>query len=303
MRPEIEEYLQFLEGEKGFAPNTVAAYQNDLAQFCEYLDDISQRECAAQGIPPREISWHQVNKFRLLSYIVEELKAKKRYVPATVARKVSAVRSFFRYLMKQGLIQADPTEDLPSPEVQKKAPRTLTVDEADALLAQPSGSEAPEARRDRAMLELLYATGLRVSEMMALNTDDVNVEAGYVRCTGRGSRERVVPIHPRAVGALDQYLTYGRPNLMRGDDEPAMFLNYRGSRLTRQGFWLIIKAYAEAAGINRGITPHTLRHSFAAHTLGSGAKLPDVQKLLGHASISTTQMYTRGAPSVKYAPR
>jgi len=294
MRPEIEEYLQFLEGEKGFAPNTVAAYQNDLAQFCDYLDDISQRECAAQGIPPREISWHQVNKFRLLSYIVEELKAKKRYVPATVARKVSAVRSFFRYLMKQGLIQADPTEDLPSPEVQKKAPRTLTVDEADALLAQPSGSESPEARRDRAMLELLYATGLRVTELVSLDLDNISLEprSPSVRCLGKGAKERTIPIHEQAVRALVAYLNEGRGRLVKNKKERALFVNRRGERLTRQGFWLILKHYAREAGIPDPVTPHTLRHSFATHMLRGGAPLRSVQELLGHANISTTQVYT-----------
>jgi len=176
--------------------------------------------------------------------------------------------------------------------VGKSLPRPIAVQEVHNLLAQPAKLSTPEAKRDKAMLELLYATGMRVSELVSLNLGDINLEAGWVRCFGKGSKERIVPIHQQAAQSVEEYVARARPHLLR-DREEALFLNRRGERLTRQGFWQILKGYARAANLSSEVTPHTLRHSFATHMLSGGADLRSVQELLGHANISTTQVYTR----------
>lgn len=297
MQQEIENFLNFLVVEKGFSPHTVAAYRNDLTQFLDFLKNAEARSAASDvttkdslDSSSSEVDWSSVSKVRIISFIVS-LK-EKQYASTTVARKVAAVKSFFHFLVAEGLVKNDPTENLDSPKVGKSLPRTLTVEEVDELLEQPARSSTPEALRDKAMLELLYATGMRVSELTSLNLDDINLSAGYVRCIGKGSKERIVPVGFQATRAVEQYLEQGRPQLARSQTQQALFLNHRGERLTRQGFWLIIKAYAKHAGIRTDIAPHTLRHSFATHMLNSGADLRSVQELLGHANISTTQIYT-----------
>jgi integrase/recombinase XerD len=303
MQQDIQSFLEFLSVEKGFSQNTIEAYRNDLEQFHEFLLQVNAKQAAAEAVrvggnnlPPRddssvtEITWSGISRTRILSFIME-LKDKS-YAAATVARKVAAVKSFFHFLLAEGSIQADPTENLESPRVGKALPTTLSPQEIDELLEQPARFTTPEAMRDKCMLELLYATGLRVTELVSLNIDDVDLSAGYVRCLGKGSKERIVPVGHQALKAVGEYVNSARRTLTRSREQSALFLNHRGERLTRQGFWLIVKNYAREAGITANITPHTLRHSFATHLLNGGADLRAVQELLGHANISTTQIYT-----------
>jgi integrase/recombinase XerD len=211
-----------------------------------------------------------------------------------VARKVAAVKSFSHFLAHTGVVVDDPAADLDSPKVKKRLPQTLSPEDVDNLLAMPAkGGDSPKSLRDQALLEVLYATGMRVSELATLTVDDVDLEAGTIRCIGKGNKERVMPLYPQAADAIRNYLDHGRDQLLTdGSSEKALFLNPRGEQLTRQGLWLIIKYYAKQLGIADRVTPHTLRHSFATHMLNGGAGLREVQKLLGHANISTTQVYT-----------
>ena len=283
MGDEIQGFLNHLQVEKGFSENTIHAYRNDLNQLADFLGERA-------GVPGHKIDWPAVDRNLLISYILD-LKD-RNYAPATVARKVAAVKSFFEFMVNDGALRNDPTENLSSPKVGKSLPKPLSVAEIEALLSAPAKISSPEAKRDMAMIELLYACGMRVSELISLNTVDVNLDSGFVRCLGKGSKERIIPIHQRAVQSIKEYMVAARPLLLRDEEEEALFLNRRGERLTRQGFWLILKNHAEAAGIKREVTPHTLRHSFATHILSGGADLRAVQELLGHASISSTQIYT-----------
>jgi len=237
--------------------------------------------------------WDQLERDFIVDYVLT-LK-RKNYADATVARKVAAIKSFFQYMQAEGSIRRNPTESLESPRVGRQLPKPLSVTEVDELLEQPLKRNTPEARRDRAMLELLYATGLRVTELVSLNLEDANMSPPhpYVRCMGKGQKERTIPIHEQAAASVIDYVNEGRAGLVKNRAESALFVNRRGERLTRQGFWLILKQYAKEAGINKPVTPHTLRHSFATHMLRGGAPLRNVQELLGHANISTTQVYTQ----------
>ena len=285
MEDQVQQFLSFMAVEKGAAANTISAYRNDLGQFRQFVD--------TSGGNGRAESWTHVDQPLLQQYI-SSLRARD-YADATVARKVAAVKSFFNYLTAEGLVPNDPTESLSSPRVGKTLPKALSVREVDELLEQPRKRSTPESKRDRAMLELLYATGMRVSELVALNLDSIELHnnRATVRCLGKGGKERLIPIHEQAVHALRIYLQQARPELARSRREKALFINRRGERLTRQGFWLILKNYAKAANIPNNVTPHTLRHSFATHMLRGGAPLRSVQELLGHANISTTQVYTQ----------
>jgi len=283
MREEIQSFLNHLSIEKGFSTNTTEAYRNDLHQLASFVEEVATR----QGYAPR---WSAVDRNLLISYILD-LK-ERNYAPATVARKVAAAKSFFDFLVAEGVLKSDPTENLSSPKVGKPLPKPLSAAEVEALLEEPAKLSSPEAKRDKAMLELLYAGGMRVSELVSMNLGDLNLGAGFVRCFGKGAKERIIPIHERAIKALEEYLEVARPLLLRNRDEEALSLNRRGERLTRQGLWLIIKAYAKSAGLKAEVTPHTLRHSFATHMLSGGADLRAVQELLGHANISSTQIYT-----------
>jgi integrase/recombinase XerD len=209
-----------------------------------------------------------------------------------VARKVAAVKSFFRFLVADGVIEEDPAAAVPTPSVARHLPHPLSPQQVARLLAEPAKVEGPRALRDRALLELMYATGMRASEVIGLDSGAVDLEAQTVRCLGKGSKERILPLYEHAVEVVRVYLERGRPALADGVDEPTLFLNHRGEPLTRQGLWLIVKEYAAAAGIARDVTPHVLRHTFATHMLNGGAGLREVQQLLGHANISTTQIYT-----------
>jgi integrase/recombinase XerD len=279
----IDSFLTYLKVEKGFSENTVAAYRNDLSQ----LADFARTEAARKG---EQASWADFDRQRILSYLLQL--QEKRYAETTRARKIAAARSFFKFLVSEGIVKKDPTENMESLNVGRSLPRPISVDQVRALLDQPARQSTPEARRDSAMLQLLYASGMRVSELVSLNVSDVNTTDGDVRCLGKGNKERIIPIHAKAAGIVQDYILEGRPRLRRRDSEQALFLNRRGERLTRQGFWQILKEYARAAGIDAEVTPHTLRHSFATHMLNRGADLRAVQELLGHANISTTQVYT-----------
>lgn len=286
MQEQIDEFLDYVATERGYSENTLAAYRNDLGQFAEFLSDYSTQK---KKEPPTE--WNQIDKNHIVDYM---LAMKERgYASSTVARKVAATKSFFHFLKEEGSVTDDPTLKLESPKVKKHLPKAISIEDVERLLAEPTKSDSAKGLRDTALLETLYATGLRVSEVVSLNVEDVDLETGTIYCIGKGDRERVVPVYDQAALTIDAYLKNGRPVLVRNSEEKALFLNHRGERLTRQGLWLIIKQYVDTVGIEGDVTPHTLRHSFATHMLHGGAKLRDVQKLLGHANISTTQVYTQ----------
>lgn len=277
MEQQISRFLQALQAEKDFSQNTISAYRNDLGQFTAQLSN-------EQGVT----AWTEVTQDHLVTYLLH-LRG-RQYASSTVARKTAAMKSFFHFLMETAVLTSDPSAALTSPKVDKYVPRAITPDEVERLLAQPAKASGVEALRDRAMLETLYSTGVRVSELVALDLECVELTNERVRCVGKGGRERLIPLKPSAVKALRDYLSRGRGRIARESADPALFLNHRGQRLTRQGFWLILKGYARLAGIY-DITPHTLRHSFAAHELHKGTELRSVQQILGHVSISTTQVY------------
>jgi len=283
MRDQIEAFLASLREEKGYSNNTIVAYRNDLGQFADYLSN-------GAGVT----SWPQVGNEHLDGYVAG-LRTEHQYASATVARKVAAAKSFFRFLVMQGTLRRDPSANLDSPKVRKYLPTAISESEVERLLQAPKGNDSMRGQRDCALLELLYATGMRVSEVVALDVCDVDMAKAAVHCAMKSGkhRERLIPIYRRAEEALKLYLVQGRERLLRVADESALFLNHRGKRLTRQGLWLIIKRYVEEAGIDTPVTPHTLRHSFATHLLHGGADVREVQGLLGHANVSTTQVYTQ----------
>lgn len=283
MLEKVEDFLNYLSLEKGSPRNTLIAYRNDLTQLARFLNRWKTFNIK---------SWDDVDKDTIIAYILH-LK-EREYAASTVARKVAATKSFFHFLMTEELIEDDPTATLDSPKVKKQLPKAISTEDMERLLAEPAKRSTPKSLRDKAMLELMYATGMRATELVELDIDDVNLPSTCVRVIGKGDRERIIPIHSRAVQAIETYLQKGRLQLLKDPEEKALFLNPRGRRLTRQGLWLIIKYYVERAGLDPGITPHTLRHSFATHILESReATLVDVQQFLGHANISTTQIYTR----------
>lgn len=283
MQTQIQNFLDFLDTEKGYADNTIAAYRNDLTQFLRYLEE--------QNEDSDQLTWADVDKDTIINYVLN-LK-EREYTSSTVARKVAAIKSFFHYLMAERIILDDPTATLDSPKVKKRLPKAISREDIEQLLAAPAGGKSAKSQRDHALLELLYASGMRVTELVSLNVDDVNLASGSVRVRGKkaSSKERIIPVGDRALEALQIYVNKGRMQLMRDPEERALFLNHRGQRLTRQGLWLIIKHYVDEVGVSEDVTPHTLRHSFAAHKLSQGKSLQDIQKLLGHANISTTQVY------------
>ena len=282
----ISSFLQHLIVEKGFSPNTSEAYRNDLKQFWVFLED--RRNGAGNGAYP----WDTVD-LNLLNDYVSDLRGLRAYRDTTTARKVAAIRSFFGFLFENGAIAQDPTESMGSPRVGRSLPKCLSKEEVARLLAIAERAVGNEARRDATILELLYATGLRVGELVSLNVSDIDQQESYIRCWGKGSKERIVYLYPKALQELKNYLGQARMALVGAHkSQSALFVNHRGERLTRQWVWNILKAYGEKAGIGQRITPHTLRHSFATHLLQSGASLRHVQELLGHSSISTTQVYT-----------
>lgn len=279
MRAQVDEFLHYIAVEKGYSRHTVSAYRNDLSQFSDHLNG------------EQIASWQGISRSHILGYILY-LKDRE-YAQSTIARKVASVKSFFHFLVTDGVLTDDPTATVDSPPIGRHLPRPLSVAEVDRLLAEPAKSASPRAVRDTALLELMYATGMRASEVIRLDVNAINLGDSTVRCMGKGSKERILPLYPRAEQALSAYLEDSRPRLLRDRSERALFVNHRGGALTRQGLWLIVKAYAKAAGIEEVTTPHVLRHSYATHMLDGGAGLREVQQLLGHANISSTQIYTK----------
>lgn len=273
----MHDFINYLTVERGLAANTLESYGRDLRQFIQYLT-----EQDAATLP-------QATRPAIVSYLASL--QKKGRATSTICRNLAAIKSFFRFLVQERIVASDPTADLESPKMEKRLPKVLSVQEVDELLSCPDLKTA-SGLRDKAMLELLYATGIRVSELIALDLSDINLEIGYIRCFGKGSKERIVPLGSVAIRHVGEYLRSGRLKLVRDREETSLFVNHHGRRLTRQGFWKIIKKYARAANIAKDIMPHTLRHSFATHLLENGADLRSVQEMLGHADISTTQIYT-----------
>lgn len=273
----IGQYLEYLQVEKGLSRNTQAAYRRDLHKFSSY--------CAAKHLAPVT----EINKDSLAAYVYH-LK-RNGESPSTIARQIASLKGFFRFLCLENILEYDPSVYLESPKLIKKLPKVLSEEEVDVLLQNPQGA-SPLQLRDKSMLELLYATGLRVSELVNLSVNQVDVKLAFVRCIGKGDKERIIPLGSVAAEWVSTYIEKGRPLLLKNVTETALFINHLGKRMTRQGFWKIIKKQAARTGINREITPHTLRHSFATHLLANGADLRSVQELLGHADVATTQIYT-----------
>jgi integrase/recombinase XerD len=288
MDQRIEDFLAYLLTERSLSPNTVSAYRNDLSQFVEYLDAEATRQ-GSSGFALATIDRERIAGFLL--YLRE-----RGYSAASLARKVAAIKSFFQYLHQRGEVPANPTIGLGSPEVKKTLPQTVGASDLQTLLDFARQRESPEGLRDHAMLRLLSATGMRVSELVALNLEHIDMEQATILCAGRNGRnrrQRVLPLSALALEQIKNYLQHARPRLIHNHPgEQALFVNHHGERLTRQGFWLIIKGYARQAGIT-GITPHMLRHSFAILMLQKGKDLRSVQELMGHAHIATTQIYSQ----------
>lgn len=281
MEQYLDRFLDLLSAEKGYADNTIAAYRNDLTQFVGFLQTRPEGAVSEPGECTSKV---------LLEYLADL--RRRGYASSTVARKVAAVKSFFHFLTAQGAVVSDPTIGLESPKIEKRLPRILSPEEVERLLAAPAQAIGPKALRDRALLELLYATGMRVTELVTLEVGDLDLDKGAVSCRGKNGRIRVIPIQSEsALTALKEYLLRSRPGLAKEVAQPALFLNHRGEKLTRQGLWLIIKSYAESSGVSAQVTPHTLRHSFAKHHLSKGTELRQLQELLGHANLSTTLIY------------
>jgi integrase/recombinase XerD len=286
MEQRIEEFLAYLLSERRLSPNTVSAYRNDLTQFADHFD----AEAARRGGNVYAVS--TIDRERLGAYFLSL--RDRGYSSASIARKMAAIRSFFQYLRRNGEVATDPTDGLGSPEVKKPLPKTASDGDLQTLLAYCQSRETPEGTRDHAMLRLLCATGMRVGELVMLDVSDVDLGAGHVRVVGRGSRERTLPLDASTVASLRTYVEQARPYLARtSPGQSALVLNQRGQRLTRQGFWLIMKSIVRGAGLPVEITPHTLRHSFATHHIGEGLDLEELRRLLGHASIATTQVYAQ----------
>jgi integrase/recombinase XerD len=271
------EFLNYLRIEKGLSANTVEAYGRDVGKYLAYLED--------RKVPGPE----QVERANVTAFLA--LEKKRGLGPSSLAREVSSVKQFHLFLVNEEYTAHLPTSDLATPRKPQRLPHALSQSEAARLLEQPIPADAA-GLRDRAMLELLYATGMRVSELTSLDTSDLDLEQAEVRVTGKGNKERLVPLGATAADCVERYLKFGRPRLLGGRSQHAVFLNQQGGRLSRSGAWRIIKKYAERAGLGEHLTPHTLRHSFATHLLENGADLRYIQELLGHASISTTQIYT-----------
>lgn len=273
----IDHFIHYLAVEKGLATNTLESYQRDLLTYTAYLRE--------QGVARIEES----NRAHIVGYLMM-LKEKGR-ATATLSRNLASIRAFYQFLVRDRYLDKDPSVHLETPKIEKRLPKVLSVTEVERLLDGPALHD-PAGVRDKAMLELLYATGIRVSELVNLNMGDVNLEMGFLKCMGKGAKERIIPLGQIAIETVRNYIETARPRMLKGRSETALFLNHLGKRITRQGFWKMIKKYAQKANIRTEITPHTLRHSFATHLLENGADLRAVQEMLGHADISTTQIYT-----------
>lgn len=282
MEEDIRLFVNYLAKEKNCSKNTLDAYHNDLSQFASYISSL-------EGLEERNEPGDHFSEEHLKSYMIKI--RERNYAPSTIARKTAVVRAFLKYLSEKGRVKKDLAPKLSAPHVSKQRPMALSESEIQRLLAEASKLPAYDSRRDKAMLELLYATGLLASELMALNVDDVNCEENSVTVNSRSGRIRKVPMDKRVSTLITEYIKTVRIKFLKEDREKALFLNQRGERLTRQGFWQIVQGYADAAGLNAKVTPRTLRHSFAVHKLNKGADLQSIQEVLGHAHISTTRAY------------
>lgn len=273
----VEEYMRYLMVERGLSRNTCESYQRDVVSYAAFLKNSGKHE-----LNERDQSW----VIRYLAHLKQSGKAN-----ATVSRSLASIRSFYAFLVREQKLPVNPVANMETPKTERRLPNVLAPTEVEQLLAAPDPMK-PTGLRDKAMLELMYATGLRVSELVSLTEADLNFNLSVIRCVGKGAKERIVPFGRVARQAVLEYMRRGRSSLVRGRPAATIFVNHAGSPLTRQGFWKIIKKYAMQAGIGTRITPHTLRHSFATHLLENGADLRSVQEMLGHADISTTQVYT-----------
>jgi len=287
LNTKIKSFLYYLTTEKGSSKNTTEAYKNDLNGFANFV----KKDQAIDNLDAIEIS--QITKKSIEDYV--KWLNSREYSRATVARKIAALKSFVNFLVETGDLTKSPILDIESPKTIKSLPKPLLAKEVDAILTAAKDNSSTEGYRDSAMLSLMYWTGLRVSELIALNIDNLYLSENepYLRCYGKGDRERTIPIPDQTLENLKYYLREIRHNFVRNNSELGVFVNMRGERLTRQGYWLILKAYVKKAGIASNVTPHTLRHSYATHLLRGGASIRAVQELLGHANVSTTQIYTQ----------
>lgn len=272
----VENFLEFLQNDKKLSDNTLQSYNRDIKLYGNYLDtnNLDAVKCDEESIK------------EYFGTLKENGKA-----DSTISRNLASLRSFYQYLYKTKVVSEDPTTNLESPKIQRKPPKVLSTEQVELLLSQPKCVDL-KGYRDKAMLELVYATGIRVTELISLDVEDIDLEASSIKCNNRG-KERIIPIGSLAAGALKEYMTKARNSLLKDDSDPALFVNVNGKRLTRQGFWKIIKQYKNQADIDVDITPHTLRHSFAMHLLENGAELRAIQEMLGHSDISSTQVYAQ----------
>ncbi|TFJ93876.1 site-specific tyrosine recombinase XerD [Lentibacillus salicampi] len=278
LKPAFEDFVHYLIVERGVTDNTLNSYQRDLKNYMHYLEKVSRKSV-----------WNDIGRADIIGFLYKLKEDDKS--SATVARTISSIRSFHHFLIREQLVNHDASIHIETPKKERKLPVTLSSQDVEALLTIDSNT--PLKIRNKAMLELMYATGLRVSELVSLNVSDLHLTMGFVRCMGKGTKERIVPLGDVAKKTVDDYLQDARPALVkRKQDGNKLFVNQHGRPLSRQGFWKILKGIAREAGITKTITPHTLRHSFATHLLENGADLRSVQEMLGHSDISTTQIYT-----------
>lgn len=270
----IKEYIQYLRQVKKSSQNTILSYERDLINFLKFLDENKIGEI------------NEINQTTVRTYTFQLQQLGR--AASTISRSIASLRSFFQYLLNHNVIQKDPTMDLNSPKIEKKIPQILTLEEVETLINQPNLMDE-KGIRDKAMLELLYATGIRVSELVSLQISDINIDLGYIKCSN--SKERIIPLGSKAIEALNKYIYFTRPCMIKNENEIKLFVNCSGTQMTRQGFWKIIKNYSKKANVHKKITPHMLRHSFAAHLIENGADLHTVQEMLGHSDVSTTQIY------------
>lgn len=274
MEKQVKLFLEFLQNEKKLSDNTLQSYKRDIIQYQNYLEE--------NGINYAKVSKEDIKAY--LNYLKQIGKK-----PSTISRNLASIRSFYQFSIRNKKIKNDPTEDVQSPKIEKRVPSVLTAQEVELLLEQPKDVDL-KGTRDKAMLEFAYATGMRVTEIINLNLEDVNLKEGYVSCTN-ANKQRNIPLGAISINALKEYIKKARPYLIKSEDEKSLFVNINGKRLTRQGFWKIVKFYKEQAHIDKDITPHVLRHSFATHLLQNGADLKAIQVMLGHSDISSTQVY------------
>jgi len=279
LEEQLKDFIHYLSLERRLAENTVVSYERDLRKYYQYIVKVEKITSYD------EISRLQIIHF--LNHLREQGKSSK-----TLARQIASIRSFHQFLLREKIAQHDPSVHIEIPQQERTLPKVLTVEEVEALLETPKQT-SDLGVRDKAMLELLYATGIRVSELINLNIDDVHVTMGFIKCSGKGNKERIVPIGKTAASVIHNYIEKVRPNMLKKHQTNALFVNHHGKRLSRQGFWKNLKKIASEANIQKELTPHTLRHSFATHLLENGADIRAVQEMLGHADLSTTQIYTQ----------